>query len=142
MSCINVLPNLYLLDSAKLYDLDKIVGEFNIKYIFNLSAKYIEISNSNVRIENYNLMNKINVYDFDNLNNTMGNNFLSNNNCLIISENNFLGFILYCGFIIKNMKLTIIESLNMYKNFNIDFLNIPDIIISDLFDYYNFSTKL
>lgn len=142
MSCINVLPKLYLLDSMSVNNLDSIIAKFDIKYILNQSLKYVEIANNEIPIENYDLTKKINLYDFENLNKILYKNFSLDKNCLIISENNFLGWIIYCGFVIKYFGLTIIESLNMYKKFDIDFSNIPETYIQNLFDYYNFSTKL
>lgn len=133
---IKILPNIYISNKLNTISSD-IISDNNITTIINVDI--IENENENeIEIKKISLNGVIN---FTNTNHILLEIIKKNNSCLIISNNNYIGFLIVCAFMITNLNISIIDSLYLSKKYNIDINNTNSKYIEDLFDLYKNISK-
>lgn len=136
MNIITILDNIILSDMINVNE--SFINEYNIKEILIVELDIDPIVDHE-KILNTNkltlLSNPLNI-NFDHSNNIILN-FLSsmNGNILIISKNNLLGFIIVIGFMIRYLKISLLDCLILGISKNINGLD-KSIYIQHLNDYH------
>jgi len=123
---IEILPNIKISDNIDLISQNSGINNIIIINIdINVDSRYNFIKL---------IINEYNPINFDYINNIILEILKINENILILSELN-LGFIIACGFIIKYLNMSLIETLSLSKYYNIDLF--PNNNLKQLFNYYN-----
>jgi len=140
---IKILPYIYVTEK---YDIE-ILNYSNIKNIISI--------NNNIENEEHNLLNIyfdenemliksdniINI-DFESANNFIYNSLIKREKVIIYSKNLQLAGILIVGFILKNLKMTSIDTIYIvYRLLRIDINSITLRCIHTLFEYYKKLSK-
>jgi len=149
-----IIPNLYISGNIELTNDDNLFEEYiksnNIKNIISIN-NFIETDNNddfkvlNINI-NYNDLliksNKLITIDFNSTNNFIENSYKNNQIILINSNNIILSAFIAIGFIIKNLNITLFETIYyIFKSINIDIKQVPTNYIHTLFAYYKTLTN-
>jgi hypothetical protein len=129
---IKFLPNIYLSKNIENISSDFITNN-NISIIIDVDTNY----NNPININKI-LLNGV-IY-FSNTNEILLQILKENNSCIIISNDNFLGFLIICAFAITYLNISLIDSLSLSKKYNIPIKN-NDKHIEDLFNLYKNSNN-
>lgn len=123
---IEILPNIKISDN-----IDLILENSGINNIIIINIDInVDSRNNFIKL----IINEYNPINFDYINNIILDILKTNENILILSEIN-LGFIIVCGFIIKYLNMSLIETLSLSKYYDIDLFS--DDNLKQLFNYYN-----
>ena len=140
-----VIPNLYISSKIDIEDQgDNLENIYNIKNIISINNiieddddKQFNYLNLNIEYNELLLKSKLINIDFNKCNEFIEESYKNNQSILINSNNIMLSAIIAIGFIIKNLNITIFDSIYyIFKIINIDIKYVPLNYIHTLFNYY------